>query len=161
MAGTIFKTTFTNSDENFVGWNNRTIYLFSKSEGISVDPNNNIFEIISNQNKKGNFYFPKSFFSRIEDGYTLKITMYFESEVNGNIIKIGTGIKSGSTEYKVYTKNGLNHTCDETDDKKLFKYETILTKYVDQDTNETMLNVIGNVIYSAQEVAIQNDDRSR
>jgi hypothetical protein len=159
MAGTIFKTTFTNSDENFVGWNNRTIYLFSKVEGIIIEPTKNVFEVIENKYKKGNYYFPKSFFNRIDDGYTLKITMYFYSEVNGNYIKIGTGVEVGSSQSMVFTKNGSNHICDTTDDKKLFKYEAIITKYYDQDINETMLNVIGNVIYSAQEVASPNDDR--
>ena len=159
MAGTTYKTTFTNADDNFVGWNNRTIYLFSKVEGVIIEPTKNVFEIIGNQYKKGDYYFPKSFFSKSDDGYTLKITMYFRSEVNGNKIKIGTGVYDGSSEYLVFTKNGLNHTCDELDEKKLFKYETIITKYFDQEDNETVLNIVGNVVYSAQKVGNPNDDR--
>ena len=153
----IFKTTPTSNDENFKGWNNRIIYLFAKNKGVDVLPNNNIFDIIGIEDNKGSSKFPENFFQKIEDGYTLKITMYFDNMVNNNTILIGTGIKSASNEYKIYTKDSNDHLCKPTNEKKLFRYESIITKIFDESSSETFLSIVGNVTYNDTAITSTQD----
>lgn len=153
----IFKSTPTRNDENFKGWSNRIIYLFAKNKGVDVNVNDNVFDIIGEEDNKGSFLFPANFFQKIEDGYTLKITMYFDNMVDNNTILIGTGIKSGSNEYKIYTKESNDHLCKPTGEKKLFRYETIITKIFDASSSETFLSIVGNVTYNDTAIASTQD----
>jgi hypothetical protein len=137
------------------GYTSKVIFNYQTISGISVVDGDEIFKtIIDNGNGKsfkGSNIIPRGYF-RDCDGRTLKITMYFYKELDGNNMSLLQGLldRDNHVFNEVATPTFLTGTSG-IGDRTLAKYECVISSFFDPGfvpSGQYYIQGIGNITYA-------------
>lgn len=133
-APPIFKAAINQASNTTFGWTSKTLYVYqASSNAVKVFEDDDVFTTLITDGywQKGNTFFKGGYFNTptINQGRIVKITMYFQMELQGQTIEMQTGFKDQATNTEYLINQSNSFSIDTGGGTSYCKYECYLNVY--------------------------------
>jgi hypothetical protein len=133
-AAPIFKSAINQASNGTFGWTSKTLYAYQASSNpVKVFEDTDVFStlIADGYWQKGSVLFKTPYFitPNSNQGRLIKITMYFQMELQGQTIEMRTGLRDQATSNEYVVNQSNSFSIDGGGGTSYCKYECYLNVY--------------------------------